>query len=143
MSDTSLPEMRRKVIGKVGRTEILALDTIAHLRDEDAGRVIVTGSHGGASSGEYAASVPVAAVFFNDAGIGKDGAGIAALDLLDSLGVPAGAVAHESAVIGDAFETYSSGVVSALNASARCLGFETGMLLIDALRQIFEKGRYA
>jgi nucleotidyltransferase/DNA polymerase involved in DNA repair len=63
--------------------------------------------------------------------------------LLDALGVPAGAVAHDSAVIGDALETYASGVISALNASAHRLGFEAGAPLAHALRQIFEEGHDA
>ena len=45
---------------------------------------------------------------FNDAGIGKDGAGIAALAMLDAAGQPAVAVAHTSARIGEAADTWSA-----------------------------------
>ena len=85
--------------GKGGRA-ILA-DSITMTTPEDAGAIVVCGSHGGSSSAAFALEVPLAAVFFNDAGVGKDRAGIVALDILQERGVAAGAVAHTSARIGD------------------------------------------
>ncbi|MDF3064162.1 MAG: hypothetical protein K0S06_4271 [Microvirga sp.] len=79
-------EMRRRVLEEHPRGRVVMVDTIAHVAPEDAGHVVVAGSHGGVSSGEYAARVPVAAVFFNDAGGGKDDAGRAALPYLDERG---------------------------------------------------------
>jgi hypothetical protein len=38
----------------------------------------------------------LSSVFFNDAGVGKDGAGIAALAMLGARGVAAGTVSHET-----------------------------------------------
>ena len=60
-------EMRRRVLEEHPRGRVVMVDTIAHVAPEDAGHVVVAGSHGGVSSGEYAARVPVAAVFFNGA----------------------------------------------------------------------------
>ena len=97
-------EMRRRVLEEHPRGRVVMVDTIAHVAPEDAGHVVVAGSHGGVSSGEYAARVPVAAVFFNDAGGGKDDAGRAALPYLDERGIAAGTVAHDAAMIGDALE---------------------------------------
>lgn len=135
-SDTAFV-MRREVVDQLAQRQVIVIDTIAHLAPEDADQVIATGSHGGISSGEYAARVPVAAVFFNDAGGGKEDAGIAALPWLDARGTPAGAVSHDSAVIGDALETWQCGVVSALNGRARALGFVEGEPLQQALRRVF------
>lgn len=118
--------MLRAVVATLPGAAVVAVDTIAHLAPEDAGRIVMTGSHGGLSSGEYAARVPVAAVFFNDAGIGKDGAGVAALAALEAEGIAAGAVSHDSAAIGEALETWNSGVISTLNAPAAALGFAVG-----------------
>ena len=81
--------------GKGGRA-ILA-DSITMTTPEDAGAIVVCGSHGGSSSAAFALEVPLAAVFFNDAGVGKDRAGIVALDILQERDVAAGAVAHTSA----------------------------------------------
>jgi hypothetical protein len=82
---------------------------------DDAGAIVVAGSRR-PSSGEVA--LAAVAAFFNDAGVGKDGAGIAALDL-QQRGVPAGGA--YSARIGDAW-TPGQGVISQLNDAARAGG---------------------
>src|SRR3954463_3790727 len=116
-------QMRRRVLEEHARGRVVMIDTIAHVHPDDAGQFVVCGSHGGVSSGEYAARVPVAAVFFNDAGGGKENAGRAALPYLDERGIAAGTVAHDTAMIGDALETFESGILSAVNESARAVGF--------------------
>ena len=133
--------MRREVVETLPGRRVVAVDTIAHVAPEDEGQIIATGSHGGISSGEYAGRVAVAAVFFNDAGVGKEDAGIAALDYLESRGIAAGAVSHESAIIGDAAETWECGVVSALNERARAAGFAPGEPLRTAVRRVYGGGR--
>lgn len=106
--------------------QVVLLDSVAAVGPEHAGRVVVTGSHGGASAAAYALRVPARLFVFNDAGVGKDGAGIAALDLLQAAGQPAAAVAHTSARIGDAADTWASGVISHLNEAATRLGLAAG-----------------
>ena len=49
--------------GKSGR--VIIMDSITKVTPEDAGAIVVCASHGGASSGEFALEVPLAAVFFN------------------------------------------------------------------------------
>ena len=80
---------------------ILAADTITKLPPDAAGQVVVSGSHGGRYPGYLAAKAGLRAVILNDAGIGKDAAGIGALPYLDALGIAAAAVSHESCRIGD------------------------------------------
>src|SRR5919112_4303606 len=118
--------MRRRVLEEHRRGRVTMVDTIAHIHPDDAGQVVVCGSHGGVSSGEYAACVPVAAVFFNDAGGGKDDAGRAALPYLEARGIAAGTVAHDTAMIGDALEIFESGVISAVNGPAQAAGYMVG-----------------
>lgn len=130
-------EMRRAVVESLPDRRVVAVDTIAHVAAEDAGQIVVAGSHGGISSGEYAGRVALAVVFFNDAGIGKDQAGVAGLGYLEDLGIAAGAVSHESAVIGDAFETWEYGAISVVNDVARATGFLPGEPLCRALRRIY------
>jgi hypothetical protein len=119
-------ETRRAAVESAGEACVVLLDSIAAVRATDAGAVLVTGSHGGLSTARYALSVPLAAVVFNDAGIGTDEAGIAGLALLDANPVPAVAVAHDSAPIGDAADTLESGVVSHANGPARQRGVAPG-----------------
>ena len=129
--------MARETVDTIRDTPVLVVDTIAHLRPEDAGAVVMTGSHGGISSGEYAAKAPIRAVFFNDAGIGKDRAGTAALAYLEARGILAGTVSHDSALIGNGRETWDFGVISALNRLAEGSGFRIGEPVRQAVRRVF------
>lgn len=129
--------MRRAVVETIRDRQVITMDTIAHVGPADAGHIVATGSHGGISSGEYASRVDLAAVFFNDAGIGKDEAGIASLPYLDGLGIVGGTVSHDSAEIGNGHETWSCGVISTLNGTAEKAGFITGEPLESALRRVF------
>lgn len=129
--------MLREIVATIGSRHVVAVDTIAHLKPEDAGQVVMTGSHGGISSGEYAGKVPIAAVFFNDAGVGKENAGTASLPYLEARGIIAGTVSHDSALIGNALETWQSGLVSALNPLAEKAGFALGEPVHQAVRRVF------
>lgn len=126
--------MLKQVIAEGPWGRVLLVDSITQLEAEDAGAIVVAGSHGGTSSGEVACSLPLAAVFFNDAGVGKHDAGIVALQMLQRRGVPAGAVAHTSARIGEAFDSWQHGVISRLNDAARAKGWHEGESLQVALR---------
>jgi hypothetical protein len=77
------------------------LDSVTHLKPDHRGAAVYCASHGGAYAGYYAAKLGVGAAILNDAGIGRDQAGVAGLALLDALGVPAAAISHMSARIGD------------------------------------------
>ena len=123
--------------GPSGR--VIVMDSITKVTPEDAGAVVVCASHGGASSGEFALEVALGVVFFNDAGVGKDHAGIAALDMLEAKSVAAGAVAHTSARIGDSRDMWEHGVISHLNASARKLGLVPGSSLREALTTLVNR----
>lgn len=112
---------------------VLLLDSITQLVPGDAGAVVVSGSHGGISSAQYALAVPLRLVVFNDAGIGKDDAGVAALALLQQAGRAALAVAHTSARIGDAQDHWDHGVVSRVNTAAAGLGLCAGQTLRAAI----------
>ena len=112
------------------------MDTITKVTAEDAGAVIVSGSHGGTSSGQFALAAPLKLAVFNDAGVGKEGAGIAALDMLQACGCAAVTVAHTSARIGDARDTWEQGVLSHVNAAAQALGLAPGQTLRDAVQRL-------
>ena len=115
---------------------VVIMDSITKVTPDDEGSFVVTASHGGTSSGEFALAVRLSGVFFNDAGFGKDGAGIAALGLLQGRGIPAGTVSHTSARIGDAPDMWESGCISYLNEAARGLGIEIGASLKDSLERL-------
>jgi hypothetical protein len=117
---------------------LFLLDSIAYIAPECEGQVIVSGSHGGASAGGFVvkqAGLPHA-VFFNDAGVGKDGAGIAGLAMLQAKGVAGAAYSHLSARIGEAADGLASGVVTHANAAARQAGVESGMTVKEAVTRL-------
>ena len=57
-------------------------DSSTELNAQDAGCIAVSGSHGGLSSARYALAARPLLSVFNDAGVGLNNAGLAALDFL-------------------------------------------------------------
>jgi hypothetical protein len=102
------------------------VDSITEAAGTRPGAIVVSGSHGGLSAARFALEARPYVVVFNDAGIGKDGAGIAAV-----------AVAHHSARIGEAQSTWNDGVISSANVAASGLGARAGMGLREWLQPDF------
>lgn len=128
--------MLKKEVASGPNGRVVVMDSITKVSAQDRGCIVVSASHGGASSGEFALEVPLKVVFFNDAGVGKDDAGISALAMLQQRGVAGGTVSHTSACIGDAQDTWDHGVVSHVNALARALGLAPGQPLKAALERM-------
>lgn len=122
----------------VGSRTLFVMDSVSYITELHRGAVLVTGSHGGLSSGRYALEHPPALVIFNDAGVGKDEAGVAALAQLHAAGIAAAAVHANSARIGDGEDTWSHGVLSRLNALAIDLGLREGESLQVGLKRWLE-----
>src|SRR6516165_2103056 len=123
---------------------ILTADSITRVGSEAAGAVVVNGSHGGIYAAYLAGKLRVAAAIFNDAGVGRDQAGIGGLDYLEGFGVPAAAVGYDTARIGDGADMMARGLVTYANESARALGCRPGMACRDAaawLRRAGPTGR--
>lgn len=112
----------------------LLLDSITKADARSAGCVVVCGSHGGLYAARLAAKARVRAVLLNDAGIGLDGAGVAGILALAGAGVPAAAVDHDSARIGDAADALARGRVSTVNEAAAALGVSPGQAVAEAAR---------
>ncbi len=125
---------KQSVQGELGK--VILMDSITKVSKEDEGQVVVSASHGGSSSGEFALEVPLKAVFFNDAGVGKDDAGIAALQMLQARGIAGGTVSHLSARIGDSQDMWDHGVISHLNDAALALGLSVNERLDEALKRL-------
>jgi len=112
---------------------VIVAATVTRLPPAARGAVLLTGSHGGRYVGTVALAAGVRAAVFHDAGLGLDESGIASLPLFDSLGVPAAAIGHETARIGDAEDMLARGRLTRVNAAARALGVRPGMACADAL----------
>ncbi|HUN38651.1 MAG TPA: hypothetical protein VMU81_00015 [Acetobacteraceae bacterium] len=121
-----------------GEPRLICADSVGMLRPEDAGQIVVTASHAALPGGRPDSIVPpgIHAVFFSDAGVGLDRAGIARIPYLDGLGIIAGTTSADSAPIGDARALYQRGVLSHLTGAAVRAGGAVGMpleLFIDRL----------
>jgi len=110
-------------------TSLRLVDSITELGDADAGCIAVSGSHGGVSSARYAIAARPLLSVFNDAGTGKNQAGIAAIDMLQAEGLAACTVSHDSACIGFSRSTLDDGIVSHANPLAIALGIAPGQSL--------------
>ena len=114
------------------------VDSITELSAADAGCLAVSGSHGGLSSARYAVAARPLLSVFNDAGGGRDGAGLAALAVLQAQGLAACTVSHASARIGEARSTLHDGVVSHCNALAAALGIRAGQGVQSLVQTLIE-----
>lgn len=126
-----------------GEPKVIALDAAPMLTPADAGAIAVTGSHAALFRGrpDNVIGPQLLAVFFNDAGVGLDGAGVNRLPALDERGMMAATVAADSAPIGDARAGYAEGVISHMNETARRAGAVVGQPLRDFIDHILTLAR--
>jgi len=101
-------------------------DSITKLDSADEGAVVIAASHGGRYCGYCAAKASVRGAIFSDAAVGLDRAGIAALEYLDELEIPAATVDYRSARIGDGADLAARGIISFANQTAARLGCVPG-----------------
>lgn len=143
LGDAPAPERTLPVIVEArrrhlldGGLEIELLDSASLVTAADAGRIVVTGSHGALIGGDPARAIkaPVRLAVFSDAGVGPDGVGITRLPALDARGIAAATVAARSARIGDARSALETGIISHANAAAGRLGARPGARLSGWLR---------
>ncbi|MGN6658597.1 MAG: hypothetical protein ACTHKN_06335, partial [Achromobacter mucicolens] len=121
-----------------GAPLVVGADSVSLVDAQDDGLIAVTASHGERLAGLQSDGVRASPrlVTFNDAGMGKDSAGIGRLPLLQQRGIAALTVSAHTARIGDARSCYEEGTISSANARARDLGCRVGTPLktfIDAL----------
>lgn len=116
----------------IGR-KVICLDAAPMLEASDAGSIAITGSHAALFRGkpDDVIGPDIFAIFFSDAGVGLDQAGIQRLALLDERGIIAGAVRADSAPIGDSRAILRDGILSHFNRTAGALGARADMPLRD------------
>ena len=116
-----LAEARRELRPEGAQRLLVLVDSASLVGVADAGRVVVTGSHGALFGGDPRNALKAAAflALFNDAG---GPAGTTRLPALQARGIAAATVAAASARIGEAASTWQDGVISAFNPAAAALG---------------------
>ncbi|MCF6232549.1 MAG: hypothetical protein L3J36_05550 [Rhodobacteraceae bacterium] len=114
------------------------LDSASLVGPQDAGKIVITGSHGALIGGDPARAIkaPVRVVVFNDAGIGVDQIGVTRLPALDARQIAAVTVSCQTARIGDACSALESGIISCTNRTSQALGAVQNGRLSDWLTSL-------
>jgi len=128
----------KTIVKEVKGRRIVTANSAAEMDESSKGDVFVDGSHCGINVGEMALSFSVGAMIGNDAGMGKNDAGIAGVKFLDKHGIAAAAVASMSAKIGNGKSTYEQGKISVVNEAAKKLGVTVGMSAKEAADKLLE-----
>ena len=133
---TSNVDLKKQIQTQIGGVSITVTDSITFLNDSNAGDIVVCGSHGGVSAGEYAQKHQLKAVFFNDAGIVKNNAGIKSLDTLSDAGILACTVNCMSAEIFNGQDMLENGIISVCNQLATSRNIKVTMTVKEAMNYI-------
>src|SRR5258708_25607759 len=119
-----------------GDAKILTVGSCSHVRDEHRGHVVVSGSYGGNYNAYNAARHQVRAVIMNDAGRGKNDAGICGLAYLDRIGLAAATADAMTCHIGDGADILAHGVISHVNQAAAAVGCAPGQSVQDCAERM-------
>ena len=131
--ESEIAPKKQTQIQIAGKT-ITVTDSITFLDNSNTGDILVCGSHGGVSAGHYAQKFQLKAVFFNDAGIGKNNAGIKSLDSLSDAGILACTVDCMSAEIFNGRDTLENGIITVCNQLATNKKIKEKMSVKEAIR---------
>ena len=77
-------------------------------------------------------------VIGSDGGFGRNRMAVAGLPILQSIGVPAAAVGHLSADLGDARSIYEDGIITAANELATARGVQSGQAAREAAERLLK-----
>jgi len=115
---------------------VIAVPSVTKLPPEAAGAVVVGGSHGAVYAAYLSAMAGVRAAIHNDAGIGRDEAGVSGLAWAEAQGMAMAAVLGGSARIGDGEDMLRRGVISRANPLAASCGVAPGQSAADAAERL-------
>jgi hypothetical protein len=129
-------DLKKQIQTQIDGVSITVTDSITFLNGSNTGDIVVCGSHGGVSAGHYAEKNRLKAVFFNDAGIGKNNAGIKSLDSLSDAGILACTVDCMSAEIFNGQDVLENGIITVCNQLAKTRNIKEKMTVKEAIKHI-------
>jgi len=115
---------------------IVTASSSAQAGEDCRGQVLISGSYGGEYNAFHAAKWGLRGVVLNDAGVGRDRAGVKGLDYLDRIGLPAATADVMTCHIADGDHMLASGIVSHVNAAAQALGCAVGQSVRDCAERM-------
>jgi uncharacterized protein YunC (DUF1805 family) len=135
-SKSNKVDLKKQAKAEIDGVSITVTDSITFLNENNSGDIVVCGSHGGVSAGHYAQKHHLKAVFFNDAGIGKNNAGIKSLDSLSEAGILACTVDCMSAEIFNGQDVLDNGIITVCNQLAKTRNIKEKMTVKEAIKYI-------
>ena len=108
------------------RGEIFTVAASSQVNEGHRGQVIVSGSYGGDYNAFHAGKWGLRGVILNDAGVGKDNAGIHGISYLEEIGLAAATADVNTCHIADGEHMLAHGVLSFVNRFAAGLGCKAG-----------------
>jgi len=127
-------QKEKKIVQEEEWGKVTILDSAVQMGLDETGQVLVVGSHGSELTARYVARYLPFGVILNDAGKGKNNAGISGLSILESMHILGATVDCMTARIGEVHENYYSGIISAVNDKAKTAGVQVGMTALEAAR---------
>lgn len=127
-------KVRREVVetGPEGR-QVVVTDSIIFAQPEDRGRnVLVTAGHTGRSGASFLLEFAPWGFICSDGGRAKHDSGIAGLAMVEAEGLAGACTDARTAAMGDAFDAYANGLISACNAPAERRGVRVGQTVREA-----------
>jgi len=121
---------------EIGPARIFVADSVTYFAACHPDDVIVCGSHGGETAAMFGAASGAKGLILNDAGIGKEDAGISGLAAVEALGIAAATVGYRTARIGSGSDTWEAGTISRGNRLAADAGVQPGQGAAAAARLI-------
>ncbi len=123
------------------RGRIIASNSLTYLEDEHrydfypvtVKDIIIGGSFSGTPTYMAVLKLGVKGVIAHECGVGKNNKAIDGIFLAERYGIPAAAVATQSALVSNGISV-SEGTISVLNETARKLGIKEGMVALDAAK---------
>jgi hypothetical protein len=117
---------------------IVVTDSIVFAHPDDRRNVLVTAGHTGKTGARFIEAVQPWGFICADGGPAKNRSGIAGLGPLDAAGLAGACYDIMTAAMGDAFDAWERGVISAANDSAMRRGVRTGQSVQEAARLLLE-----
>lgn len=110
---------------------VVTVASCSFIDDEHRSHVVVSGSYGGKYNAFNAARRGVRGIIMNDAGVGRENAGIRGLDYLDQIKLAAATADAQTCHIGDGDHMLGHGTISHVNRTAAALGCAPGQSVRD------------
>jgi len=126
-------KVRREVMRTTdeGRS-IVVTDSIVFAVPEDRTNVLVTAGHTGRTGARFIELIAPWGFICADGGPAKNGSGTAGLPRLDEVGLAGACYDINTAAMGDAFDAWDRGLISAVNELAHARGVRVGQSVREA-----------